>query len=288
VLAHAADMAGAALAAALHHRGRVAVRFVTDTELATGAQFTHLSPTGPPGTPASASDRVTLADGTELSVKTLAAVHCRLSVVLPARFAEAEQPDWEYAAAEFHALLVSWLAGLPLPVANRPSPLGLGGPLRDVLSTLALARRAGLPVPDVRAVSRDDGVRAADRERRVISAGLLPSVVDGLRPPPAGPPVGLPALLVPPLRPERCRVLVTGGRVTGPPQVAARWGAACVRLAGMAGLEVCEVLFGTQGQGEEVCLGAEPIPPLSDPAHVAALATYLEERSEQRAEATPP
>jgi hypothetical protein len=48
------------------------------------------------------------------------------------------------------AFLLAWLSGLPCPVVNRPSPLGLAGPNLRPESWMALASKAGIPVRPVR------------------------------------------------------------------------------------------------------------------------------------------
>jgi hypothetical protein len=54
--------------------------------------------------------------------------------------------DVVYAAAEGHAFLVAWLASLPCPVVNRPTPACLAGPAWSAEQWGRRARRLGIPV----------------------------------------------------------------------------------------------------------------------------------------------
>ena len=53
----------------------------------------------------------------------------------------------DYASAELHAFMVSWLAGLRCPVRNRPTPQCLAGPAPHPFVATAAAARAGLLCP---------------------------------------------------------------------------------------------------------------------------------------------
>ena len=287
VLAHATDNAAMALGATLRRRGRVSVRVVSEAELTVGARVVHVVPA------ASAdagrrfgTDRleaaVTLADGTVLAPETLGVVHSRLLAARPPHFARAAARDRDYAVGEFQALLTSWLACLPVPVINLPSPLGLAGAHRDLPTVLSLAARAGLPVLDVRAVSHDDPDHDRHMERRAVRVGALPPLVDHLLPV-ADRRAGVPRLLVPPLGAARHRLLVTGEDVTpeaGAESLACMFGPACRRFADLAGQEVCEIVIAPlAASGALVVVGAVPVPRLADTDHLLALARHLEHRA---------
>jgi hypothetical protein len=89
------------------------------------------------------STGITLADGTMIESEALDGVLNRLMVAPspPVRFGI--ESDQSYAAYEFSALQMSWLAGLNR-VINPPSPQGLAGAWRDPLEWKLLAARAGL------------------------------------------------------------------------------------------------------------------------------------------------
>jgi len=63
----------------------------------------------------------------------------------------AEPGERDYAGAEMTAFALSWLAALPGPVRNRPSPTCLAGPSPHPLRAAVIALRAGL---DARVVAR--------------------------------------------------------------------------------------------------------------------------------------
>ena len=287
VLAHATDSAAMALGATLRRRGRVPVRVVSEAELTVGARVVHVVPAdtadaGRRPARGRVEATVTLADGTVLAPEALGVVHSRLVAARPPHFARAAARDRDYAVGEFQALLTSWLASVPVPVVNLPSPLGLAGAHRDLLTVLRLAARAGLPVLDVRAVSHDDPEHDQHMERRTVRAGTLPPLVDHL-PPAAERRAGLPRLLVPPLGAARHRLLVTGEDVTpeaGAESLARMFGPACRRFADLAGQEVCEIVIAPlAASGEQVVVGAGPVPRLADADHLLTLARHLEHRA---------
>src|SRR5262245_34157967 len=53
----------------------------------------------------------------------------RLPSVMPSDLLHICAEDRAYVAAEMTAFLVAWLASLPCPVLNRPTPTSLAGPL---------------------------------------------------------------------------------------------------------------------------------------------------------------
>jgi hypothetical protein len=56
--------------------------------------------------------------------------------------------DRQYVAEEMSAFLLSWLSSAPFPVLNRPTASSLMGPSLSHERCLALAARAGLPLPN--------------------------------------------------------------------------------------------------------------------------------------------
>ncbi|WP_315092966.1 hypothetical protein [uncultured Cellulomonas sp.] len=60
----------------------------------------------------------------------------------------ARPQERDYAGAEMTAFTLSWLAAVPGPMRNRPSPTCLAGPSPHPLRAAVLAHRAGLDVPD--------------------------------------------------------------------------------------------------------------------------------------------
>ena len=65
--------------------------------------------------------------------------------VIPEELPWIDVADRSYVAAEINAFLVAWLASLPCPVVNRPTPRSLCGPGWDRLHWKAAAARVGAP-----------------------------------------------------------------------------------------------------------------------------------------------
>jgi len=279
ILVHRGDDGAARLAAEVTRRGTAELRVVTDHELASRARFVHIPRTGArEGASAPSPDGVWLDDDTELSSATLGCVYSRL-VMLPSPGFSSES-DREYAAAELHALIASWLHGLGRTVVNPVSPLGLAGAMHDLVTTITHAQAAGLAVPRIRMVS-NDAKAGSDQtlHRWELRDGWLPSTLDHLTPA-VGPPLGQPAVLVEPLDPARCRVLVTGDQATGAPDGLSE---SCRSLARISGLEVCEVVLAhTQKSSRLVCIGVDPLPRLADSGHIVALAVHLTQRTDSQ------
>jgi hypothetical protein len=63
-------------------------------------------------------------------------------------WAKAEASERSYAGAELHAFVLSWLAGLSVPIRNRPTSSSLSGPNPSPLRALSAAGKAGLRIPD--------------------------------------------------------------------------------------------------------------------------------------------
>ncbi|HYT10712.1 MAG TPA: hypothetical protein VEL73_08640 [Mycobacteriales bacterium] len=125
-------------------------RIVTTEELSYVARLSHRLGGGGVHT------TVELVDGT-LLVDDVVAGAGRVSGVLhrmlepPARAWQRAAPaERDYATMELHAVVLSWLRGLPCPVRNRPEPDCLAGPVRHPFAATAAAHAAGLRCPTVR------------------------------------------------------------------------------------------------------------------------------------------
>ena len=131
---------GAALWAAgrLQERG-IAVDLVTGAALGAARRWEHRIT----GTEVSTS--ITLPDGRVLDSEGAEPILNRLSYIPTERLRAVSGADFGYAMQELYALYLSWLAGWPGRVINRPVPQGLCGNFRHPSEWATLAARAGLP-----------------------------------------------------------------------------------------------------------------------------------------------
>jgi hypothetical protein len=179
-----------------------------------------------------ASLAITLASGRQLTSHDLRGVLNRAYTVPLSLWRTAAESDRLYVQQELFAFYLSWLHGLPCPVFNRPTAMGLAGPWRSESEWVCLAASAGLPTAVFRQTSFDriDETRG---ERR-------------LRPPGT-----------------TVRTVITAGRFTAgaaaPPAVAA----GCLRLAAVAETALLGVDFIDADSGAWTFAGATPLPELS-------------------------
>jgi hypothetical protein len=92
---------------------------------------------------------VELADGRSIESSALQVVVNRILTV-PLELLSVSWDDREYAHQELQAFWLSWLAGLPCPVLNRPTALGLSGAWLGDAEWALRASRAGLRTRRVR------------------------------------------------------------------------------------------------------------------------------------------
>lgn len=216
VLAHIGDDTAVEVALRLHRRvGPARVRMVTPEELVLAPSWAHAIDE------AGVRTRIHLANGEVVGDPEPVAVFNRLRFATAIQFDEAATADREYATMELHALLLSWLASLPCPVVNRPSPRGLGGDDRTTLEWLRIASRAGLPVRAMRATTDGRGLAVANWPSRPYAVRGSPDpghagdeVIIGAVVLPRG---RRPAVFAEALEPARARLLVVGDRVFADP-----------------------------------------------------------------------
>ena len=136
VLADPDDRGALLVARALRLRG-VPLALVSVDQLLLAPIWSH-DPLG--------GSRIVLGNGIELTDRTIGVVFCRFCGIDPPQFRRAAARDRAYAQEEFHALILSWLAGLGERVRNRPHPASLAGMqcsrLEDLLRS---AQRTGSP-----------------------------------------------------------------------------------------------------------------------------------------------
>lgn len=250
VLCHVGDRSAVRVYCALRERLKPdAVELVSGEELVLAPRWRHAMDSGRVGT------ELTLADGRQFRTDSVGLVFQRIQQLEMPQFARSNPDDREYAVTEMHALLLSWLEGLPGPVVNRAGPRGLCGVDRSPLEWMTLATRAGLPtrgfelVSDARRFSRPDFVP------HLAVAGIGSS-----DPPPIPQPQLLgraPTQYLEPLDGPQRRVLVAGGRCFGLPPDASK--DACLTLAGLSGDHLLEIRLGTVRGAWHFC-SATPMP----------------------------
>jgi len=141
LLASVHDESARWLADRLPNGGLAPLQVVTDADLL-GATWRHRIDD------AGASTRVDLADGRVIDSAEVRGTLNRLTHVPPELVSALVIEDRTYAHQELSALVLSWLASLPGPVVNPPSPRGLCGAWRPPAEWAVLASEAGLcPAP---------------------------------------------------------------------------------------------------------------------------------------------
>ena len=275
ILAHPGDHTAVCVASALRRRhGPQAVRLVSVDEILLAPRWVHCVGAR------RVSTTVELHDGTALHSDSIGVVFNRLNYVDAAHFAHASAADKDYAAMELFALLLSWLAGLPCPVINRPSPAGLGGAVQTLQDWLLLAVRAGLPVPNTRFTSNARRFARAGWQR---VEGPWDVSVDECEPWPTGLVRAQPAWLAPP---EVCaptgarhRVFLIDGETVGEFPAALIGG--CRRLGALCDAELLRLDFADspQSDGLRAFVGADMNPEITSGATLTALIQCLERRA---------
>ena len=164
--------------------------------------------------------------------------------------------DRAYVAAEMTAFLLAWLAALPCPVLNRPTPTCLGGPNWWTERWVHLAHRLGIPARPVR--------HLADPESPADDAGVVPPDADGAD---RGAVSATPAAT----DPSPVTVTVVGRRCFGTTD--RRLATAARRLATAARADLLAVRF--DGSDDPRLLTATPWPDLAEPAVAEAIVAHL-------------
>jgi hypothetical protein len=216
------DFAALWAADQLRSRG-VVVDILTSADLAAAERWEHRLGQ------ASVTFALTLAGGERcMSSQMVRGALNRLSFLPSAWLQRIGGPDRDYAIQEMHALYLSWLAALPGPVLNRPTPQGLCGNWRHPSAWAALAGRAGLPTARYCQSSEDDPSEAWQ------PAGAPPAAI----------------------------AFVVGERVIAPPALPTHFYEACRRLANSAGARLLGIDFLPATPGEWRFTGASVMPDL--------------------------
>ena len=100
--------------------------------------------------PADPAASTAVVGGRVVAIDGISGVLTRLPEVSEQALAHIDPADRAYVAAELQAFLVAWLAALPCPVLNRPTPPGLAGPSWPHEKWVQTAARLGIPVAPTR------------------------------------------------------------------------------------------------------------------------------------------
>lgn len=209
------------------------------------------------------------------------------AVVMPA-FLGATEENKQYAAMEFFAFLVAWLAAMEGCVSPPVSPRGICDPQISWPGWQMLARDAGLEIFHLRFTS---STRRYSRPGLVSAAALRGGEINN-------PWKGLanrPDALLEQPGGARARILVAGIGVSAPVYYNSDGGrniinkqakskftipgrviAACRDLAALAKLPVLEIVLAADSSGNWRFLEAQPVPALRDARDVALVANHLE------------
>jgi hypothetical protein len=241
IVADAGDANVAAVAAVLRTRN-VAALLASPVHLALAGWRHSMSAEGHVQTCLALGERIVDAD-------SLGAVWFRAASLPAPRFRDSAAADRDYAQAELHALVVSWLQSLGGRIVNAVDGNGLCGPSWAPTRWLTEARRAGLPIaPQVMATSA--------------------RFVRGWR----GSPFAARQPLATAMPPAEHRVLVVDDRTVGGPD--ASIAAACMRLAAAARCRILRVGFVETGPQLAVSM-VDPGGGSLDGEEIDAMAAFL-------------
>ncbi|HOT94826.1 MAG TPA: hypothetical protein PK089_06525 [Methanoregulaceae archaeon] len=267
VLASPADVTACGVYGVLREwLGEERVMFITEEELALAPCWEQRLGEGKTGT------RVRLADGTRLDDRGIRGVFNRLQVPDLPQFLRSSEADRLYALGEVAALWLSWLAALPCPVVNPPSPWSLPGPEFPLLQWLDLASRAGLP---------GRGCTFSSDPRVFFERGYIPHRIsaDGtgetVFEPVCTPPFPRePTCFFEPVDGEEEIVLVSGRHRIG--RLGERFSAGLDRLSARAGCNLLQVSFRRSvDTGEWLVTNVTSFPVTEDPVAHRAIALLL-------------
>jgi hypothetical protein len=224
VLCHPGDLAALWACYHLKRRGLMPIELVSADALAYSRRIVHrLGTEGVDG-------ELTLQDGREIALASVRGALNRISVIPAQHLERASRSDRAYAVEECRALWLSFLFALPGRVLNRPTARGLMGCALGGAEWATLAARAGLSVGAFAQTSWEDP--------------LAPTTGHGF-----------------PTSRDLRHVIVVAGAVCGS-SIPQELGAACRRLAALAGSELLGITFRRGTAGAWLFLRATPLPDL--------------------------
>jgi hypothetical protein len=165
------------------------------------------------------------------------------------RFQQAKAIDRDYAAAELHALAVSWIRSLGKKAVNGTDGQSIAGPSWSQRRWLCEARAAGLPI------SENIAATSPQVLQRWRSAKQRPELSDRMD------------------VPVMSRILTAGGRVLG------RFGRffeqQCLRLSLSSGCQLLEILVRGEDERNAAVTAVSAMPTLTDAEEISAAAAFL-------------
>jgi hypothetical protein len=276
ILAHIGDETALRVYSRLRTRhGNEHVKLVSVEEIALAPYWAHRQEGS------RVTTEVRLADGTLLDSEKIGTVFNRLLMLTLPQFARAKEADREYAVQEMNALCLSWLASLPCPVVNAPTPTGLGGAERSHAEWLSLAGQAGLPV---------QGYHFTTDPRWHQEKGYVPhrwrfdSPKHEFEKVSASPTRRLPTFYLEPVLEPRESVVVAGENVFGNPSVP--YGEQFKNLTKLSGCDVLQVEFALRpaprtdqmGEGSWIACRVDPFPHIHSARAIEAVVEMLENK----------
>jgi hypothetical protein len=195
--------------------------------------------------------RITLPRGRPLPSTEVRAVLNRVRYLAVPHFRTASARDRDYATAELHALVASWLGGLGDQVIQPVRTHPWVTPWVSRQRWVDAAAGAGLPVEKRRLTSTPPARPPGQSQGPAAGAGI----------------------------PHQLTVLVAGTAVEG--ALADRYGAGCLAAARAIGFPLLEFRFAPADDG--VCLvDVDPLPPLLEPWAAAMAGDLLRARAADR------
>ena len=215
--------------------------------------------------------RLTLTDGLAVDAGAHDAVLNRLRYEPTLLFTRMQAEDRAYARAEFHALLLSWLASIDGRMVGRPAPPGLAGPQVGAWQWLQAATAAGFVPYPARATSsaRLAPPGAGDQPWAALLPHAFHPALDmlGIDRPRAYAPAAVDGL----------RLTLIGGQAVEAVDPAL---AACgARLAKAMGTDILQLELARSAADDRWrFVGAEPMPVVLDPPAIDALVALVRRR----------
>lgn len=277
ILAHLGDVTALRVSTILQTRhGAERVKLVSAEELALAPNWAHrLEDTR-------VTTEVRLSDGISLESGNIGVVFNRLLAPILPQFESANAMDRDYAIQEMNALCLSWLASLPCPVVNTPTPMGLGGPARSHAEWLLRASEAGLPARGYFFTTDPRWRRKKTYSPHQRQADNLSYSFETVS---AQPISRQPIFFLEPLLEQRESVIVAGDNIVG--SLSGLYSEQLKNFARSAGCDFLEVMFSRSAASNVgravdenwIVCGANPFPQVHGAKAVEAIVHLLECKS---------